>query len=473
MDISPEPPDPPDPPEPPPVPPVPPPVLRNTHKRTLRDDDSIILQKKTITDPDLASASVQTLYRHPDLVVGIKAYRDEDKGPFIVVVSKLERELTSGLTMKPIKFGQFLTKNKIQYICRDGIKKIGRNKISVEFKSPVAANKFISNPILEQHDYSASIPSYNISKLGIVRQVPIDLSMEDFVESVVLPPGCGLILKARRLNRKTITDGKATWIPSQTVVLTFRGQVLPGHIYSFYTSLHVEAYQFPTIQCLACCRFGHIKAQCRSKPRCYRCAQPHLGDECNVDEPFATCMFCSGSHFSINKHCPEQNRQKSIKTLMSQEGISYMDAAKQLPNSGKSFSQVLSQESSSPSVPSTQLFINRNSVNSTHSYKKSIYSSPRPRPSLGKSYDRVSHNDIIASCPSSQPNGCALFQSSQSSMSPQIKDPQQDTNIVQFLLSLLLSLISENKFILPSHVAEKLNQITSYNGSNSNNSVEL
>ncbi|VVC88547.1 unnamed protein product, partial [Leptidea sinapis] len=40
--------------------------------------------------------------------------------------------------------------------------------------------------------------------------------MEDFVESLELPIGCGDVLKAHRFNRKNIIEGIVEWVPTQS-----------------------------------------------------------------------------------------------------------------------------------------------------------------------------------------------------------------------------------------------------------------
>lgn len=55
----------------------------------------------------------------------------------------------SGATLRPIKFGQFLFKNNIQNISKNGLKQIGGNRISVQFISAEDANNFLSNPLIE------------------------------------------------------------------------------------------------------------------------------------------------------------------------------------------------------------------------------------------------------------------------------------------------------------------------------------
>lgn len=36
--------------------------------------------------------------------------------------------------------------------------------------------------------------------------------MDKLVESLELPSGCGKVVKARRLNRKNVSEGSITWI---------------------------------------------------------------------------------------------------------------------------------------------------------------------------------------------------------------------------------------------------------------------
>lgn len=429
-------------------------------KRRNEDDMGDRQTKKTITNTELPSASIQNIYCSPSMVIGVKSYKSMDKGPFIVHVTRSEPDLSAGTTIRPIKFGQFLVHNKIQNICCDGVKKVGRNKISVEFKSYEDANKFLDNPILSLSKYEASIPTYNITKMGIVRQVPVDLSMEEFVESIVLPEGCGEILKARRLNRKVSDEGKVSWVPTQTVVLTIHGQRLPARIYLFHTSLQVETYQYPSIQCLNCCRFGHVKAQCRSQPRCYKCAQPHTGESCDVTENQSTCLHCSGLHFSSSKICPELGRQQTIKLLMSQEGISYVEASSRCPKVNRSFAEV-AKEIFPPTISQPQ------TSTPTISHKKTVFTPPRPRVQAGKSYNRQAHQAIVEEVPSSLPNGCAF-------PNPETMMPQEN-GLLELLLTLIINILSQNKNPIPSNVAHKLMQvmtISNHNGSNICSSME-
>ena len=66
---------------------------------------------------------------------------------------------------------------QIESILNDDIKNIGRNKVSVQVSQ--AANKFLNNPFLDLAKYKAIIPTYNINKKDLAKEVPIDFSMEE------------------------------------------------------------------------------------------------------------------------------------------------------------------------------------------------------------------------------------------------------------------------------------------------------
>lgn len=418
---------------------------------SLVDDFSVSLSKKT-SSSDLSIPSIQTIYQHPVLVIGVKEYSNSDKGPFILHVSRTVPDPSAGTSIRPIKFGQFLKNHKIKNICCDGVKSVGRNRISVEFKSASDANIFLDSEILSACNYTATIPTFNITRMGLVRNVPVDMSLDEFAESLEVPEGCGFVLKARRLNRKTIMeDGKVSWLPTQTVVLTFRGQRLPDRIFSFHTSLSVEPYQLPTIMCMNCCRFGHVKLQCRSKPRCFKCAKDHRGDSCDVVENNSTCIHCSGNHFASNRTCPELDRQKNIKNLMTKNGISYQEASLNFPRSVRSFAEV-SQSIFSPLSPPSQASV-PSSAPTSRSYVKTVFTPPRPRSPLGKSFDRSSHYSIISS-PSSSGNGLAFSQSQTSN-----QNDNRQSFLIETLISLIIELFSSSNSHLPPNVAHKLSQI--------------
>lgn len=402
-------------------------------------------------NPSQLSGSTQTTYIHPDFADSKKTYSPDDSAPFIVHVSKIVENPSAGTVLRPIKFGHFLFFNKIQNVSQDGVKRVGRNRVSVEFRSAEDANAFLNHPALAAAKYEAIIPSYSVTRMGIVKQVPVEWTMEELVESISVPSGFGRVIKARRLNKKTSVNDSTVWVPTSTVVLTFLGQRLPERVFCFYTSLPVVTYVLPTIQCNKCCNFGHVLSQCRSKPRCFVCAQPHLGAECPKQSQPPTCVLCSGPHKATEASCPEHGRQKTIKIVMSQENISYNEAAVRFPRARRSFADTARASQDLFSTHSQVLASPIRQPSNLTSYRKTV-STPRrsPAPAAGPGFDRIAHNSITCTPPSTLPNGSALTGDS----------PSPNDNLLELLVSALISFISRfDDSALPYNVNCKLTQL--------------
>lgn len=363
-----------------------------------------------------------------------RLYGFGDRGPFLVHVSRVEESANSGTVLNPVSFGRLLNFLRCKNIVDGSLSRIGRNRVSLIFSTYQAANVFTLNEELKNKGYNAFIPSFSITKMGLIKDVPVEFTNEDIVEFVKVPliNGCGKVIKARRLNRKVTIEGNTQWRPSQTVVLTFDGQVLPKKVFCCFTSLEVEPYIYPTIQCFACCRFGHTKDKCRSKPRCFKCGDNHSGDSCTVEEDEVRCVNCNGTHSAKSNSCPELARQKNIKKIMSDSSISYAEASKKVPSAKISYADILSN---SPSRTS---------------YKKSINVIRKPRIiSPNKGYDKEAHAEIIRRPSSTSDNGCALI-------TDHIEFNKADDAkaLITTLINLLSSFISS-----PSNAALKHNDI--------------
>lgn len=358
------------------------------------------------------TTSLQDTYTLPEFDSDSKLnYNDFDKPPYIIHVTKLS-ESDSQDSLKILKFAQLLHKNQVSGIVQGGIKSIGRNKASIEFQSAEAANNFKNSNILKHNSFTANIPRFQITRMGVVKQVPTEWTLEELVLSLKCPNESVRVIKARRLNKRSQKEGKNQWVPSTTVVLTFLGQSLPERVFCYYTSLLVSMYELPVIQCRNCCRFGHVAKQCRSNARCYKCSQRHRGDSCPVEESSSTCLLCSGNHMATYTSCPEHNRQKSIKLVMSQEHVSYSDASARFPRVRMPYADQARNINSPQPVNPTPRFTSPSTPIQT-SHTKTTFRTPRPRPIPGKSYNINAHNDIVSTPPSSQSNGCALTNQSQ------------------------------------------------------------
>ncbi|KAL0871642.1 hypothetical protein ABMA27_004168 [Loxostege sticticalis] len=253
--------------------------------------------------------------------------------------------------------------------------------------------------------------------MGVVRGVPTDWTDDEVKENISVPIGCGAILKVRRFRRKVTSNGKSEFVPTETVVLTFDGQVLPKRVFLCFNSLPVDLYIFPTIQCFNCCRYGHVKSQCRSTPRCFRCGHGHSGEGCSVEEN-VTCCLCSGPHCATDKKCPEFARQKGIKETMAKICLSYGEALKLHPPVSKSYADVLltpPPAGHSLSQQSGYSFI-------AHNMLTKDYNAPLPE------------------------NGCALVNND-------LNNSLANLPVKDLLIALLTSLSKSNIISLPSNAA--------------------
>ena len=113
--------------------------------------------------------------------------------------------------------------NKISNITSDGVKNFGRDNLSVEFSTATAAaNSFLSNSILSLYKYVEFVPTFytrmdckrcprRFFARRICRLVRISLGLCTSVQ----------VIKVRRLNRQCVYESVTTWVPSQSVVVTF------------------------------------------------------------------------------------------------------------------------------------------------------------------------------------------------------------------------------------------------------------
>lgn len=413
--------------------------------------------------------SIQSIYTKPEYDAdGTLKYTDADKGPFIVHLVKKEQTENQGTSIEVLKLAQLIFKSNIHGIVDGGIKSVGRNRVALQFRTATEANDAVGNPFFQKINYTAEIPRFQVSRMGVIRGIPTDWSLEDVVMGIKSPPHCGEVFRARRLNIKSRKDGKAVWEPSSTVVISFIGQILPEKVFCYNMSLPVTVYQLPTIQCRKCCRFGHVRAQCRSQPRCFRCAQPHPGDECTVGAQAATCFLCRGGGHDATDitKCPEHSRQKSIKLIMSQENISFTEASARFPSSRKSYADVTSQSQPinisalNPSFDPIYPLPPNSPASERTSYRKTVFTQPRPKPQPGKTYDVLAHQQIINTPSSSQPNGCAYpsAPSPPPSTSPTPYATPND-NLIELLVCSLMNMVNKFSDALPNNVIQLLQQL--------------
>lgn len=251
-------------------------------------------------------------------------YRDTDIGPYIVVIQATGNEKHIG-NYHPMAIGEMLLTTKVEGISK--IKRQGINKVAIEFKTPQHANNFLNNKEIMDKGYEMFIPTNMVTCKGIARGIFPGLSEEKIIKHVKSKRE---VIGVRRFNRRNVNaSGKVEYIPTSTIMLTFRGKIMPRFVEILYNDVEIHTYISPVVMCMKCLRFGHTKKQCRSKnERCAKCAEQHLTENCDTLE--VKCYHCNDNHMATDKACKEQQRQKRIKEIMVFENISFFEAKKKV-----------------------------------------------------------------------------------------------------------------------------------------------
>lgn len=92
-----------------------------------------------------------------------------------------------------------------------------------------------------------------------------------------------------------------------------------------YTKIKVEEFRPRNhiIQCQRCQNLGHKKTYCNHQPRCVKCSEPHLTENCqkSPDQP-PKCALCEGQHPASYRGCPFykdiQFKRKFFNTIKTQ-----------------------------------------------------------------------------------------------------------------------------------------------------------
>ncbi|XP_070169699.1 uncharacterized protein [Polyergus mexicanus] len=258
----------------------------------------------------------------PDTVLNNR-YTKSCQGPFEIVIMSTEAANTS---IHPLTVGHLLSSTLKKDI---EIKKLGFSKISAQFKSREAANNLINNPILNANNLIAYIPSYRVSRQGIIRNVPLDLTKSTIKEEIDFSVG---INSVRRLNRKVIDPSTrlVSYAPSKSIAITFEGQNIPQSLYLYMVRYEVSLLISNPSLCYSCYRYGHIKSQCRGQSRCPLCgdkSHDNISSCSNNNQP-PSCINCKGSHKINDRSCPEWLKQKNILELAAHKNIPIIEAKK-------------------------------------------------------------------------------------------------------------------------------------------------
>lgn len=303
-------------------------TLNSNNKPTLNVGEK---NKFPLTDSTPISNTHKSVYEYNKN----NRYSSDDKGPFFLLIESSNVDGNIGL-LHHMSLGKLLiTKFNLKNKDLVDIKKMGRNRIKVELNSYTLVNNLLNSDILPSNNLRGYIPETILYRKAVVRNVDPSLSNEeilDMIESHIE------IFNVRRVTKKANINNALQVQCTQTVILTFRGQVLPDFVVIYGAKCKVLPYIYSVTQCLNCQRYGHISRQCRSNSRCASCGGDHISDNCDQPPEHINCINCKGPHASTSKHCPIYSEQKNIKKYMAFNNVGFTEARTKY----RSFTQVLS-----------------------------------------------------------------------------------------------------------------------------------
>lgn len=295
----------------------------NVLKEQLQGSDEGMDSDVTVDDvipPDNAKAGKVDRIRSSKIVdwndetdydkddVDVDKYFSTDPGPFVVHLSRSDKSDQSQVC--DIKIGKILKDNNVRGLIQ--VKRIGKFLIKLFFNSYDVANDFLGSNLLKKIGCEASIPLANISKSGIIYDVPADYSIQYLKENIrsKLP-----VMDIFRFSKSlTNQDGTKTKVAAKTIKVTFRGQFLPDEVDFFLSKRKVKPFVPIVTRCYKCLRFGHVQKYCKqAKVNCVNCGESHEGD---CDRP-TKCFHCKSPHHrASDNECPEYSRNVLIKEAM-------------------------------------------------------------------------------------------------------------------------------------------------------------
>lgn len=209
-------------------------------------------QNSPSINPSEANKSEKQQIKREDL-----KYCSTDNGPFSVYIEKTCTDNKESLNA--IKVGGVILSelpeldNKIKNIAP-----IGRNRIKIIFSHYQDANTLVSSNKLKKYGIIAYIPGFILHSKGVIRGVYKAYS-EDYLKKIIKPFDRNLsnsqVTEVKRINRKVNKDdtsSNAEYTPTQSIIVTFKSQILPKFVVVNKVRCEVEPYIQRVLLCYNC-----------------------------------------------------------------------------------------------------------------------------------------------------------------------------------------------------------------------------
>lgn len=113
-----------------------------------------------------------------------------------------------------------------------------------------------------------------------------------------------------------------------SVMLEFKGEVLPKLVMTGFMRYNVRAYIPPPLRCYKCQKYGHIAAYCKGK-HAKGAGGEHEYSKCGPGAQLK-CSNCGEAHSVSYRECEVRKRAKEIQQMRVENRMSYAEAAKRV-----------------------------------------------------------------------------------------------------------------------------------------------
>lgn len=299
-------------------------IIYSLHSHPESNQSNIINNNQSHVSPnssfDKNNSSTPSEYNSFYLKCAENRYAALDGGPLYIYA-----ETNNNSRLHPMNVGKIIRNNNFNlYKNITSIKSIGRSRVKILIK---ANYKEINNLIEERywstHNIVCYVPSFYMFKQGVIRDVDTSLSENEVINYSISEV---MVVQAKRIYKMKEIEGKGkVKVPTPVVILSFRGPNLPKDIKLLGVKCNVETYIQKVIQCYTCLRYGHTSRICKNSPRCEKCGSLHETQTCTEE---LNCIFCKAPHRSTDRRtCPEFKRQEAIKKIMTEENMTFPEAA--------------------------------------------------------------------------------------------------------------------------------------------------
>lgn len=262
----------------------------------------------------------------------IRKYAQYNTGPYTVFMHELD------IPIAPLTFSSYIHNNykSVELV------KHSRGKLKIILKCWKEANALVVDQKFKQ--FHVTIPADLVEVVGAIDMKDIS-DIKD--ASKIIQHGKGgfnntsllrcNILQAEQLFYRNSETPDGDKLPTNTIKITFEGQVLPDYLIIDCLRVRVRPFYNKPMFCNTCQQFGHTEKYCKQKVKCARCKGGHVTSSCNAENIDMTiCPFClrPGEHNRVDcdyfKEATEGfkiKQQQRLKTIRQQVNASIRSIA--------------------------------------------------------------------------------------------------------------------------------------------------